>query len=154
MMTDQMNNTFDNAVEVHHRITIIPKVTPHRIDIVLQQEIELIMTEDLLLKIIQVPDMITINKVLDPIVLFINHTDHLTDVILVQERIHVLIQEATILQNILLHLHLLQDQESRYSRSSSHSNPRNNVNTVQPQSTNDPLKFEVHITTLQKWLMP
>ena len=112
MMTDQMNNTFDNAVEVHHRITIIPKVTPHRIDIVLQQEIELIMTEDLLLKIIQFPDMITINKVLDPIVLFINHTDHLTDVILVQERNHVRIQEATILQNILLHLHLLQDQES------------------------------------------
>ena len=68
------------------------------------------MTEALLLKIIHVPNMITINEILDPIVLLINHTDHLKDVILVQDTDHVLFQETTIFKNILSHLDLLQDQ--------------------------------------------
>ena len=56
--------------------------------------------------------MLTINETLDLFVLLIDHTDHLIDVILVQYTDHVLIQETTILQNILLHLDLLQDQET------------------------------------------
>ena len=113
MMIDQMNIPTDNAVEViyNHETTFIPKLTPHRSDIILHHEIEIIMTEALLLKNIKVLDITTINKILDPIVLHIDHTNHLTDGILVLNTDHVLIQKTTILQNILLYLHLLQDQE-------------------------------------------
>ena len=86
-------------------------ITPHRTDIVLHHKIELIMTEALLFTIIHVPDGITINETLDSIVLLFDQTDHLTDVILVIETDHVLIPKTMILQNIILHLDLLQDQE-------------------------------------------
>ena len=69
------------------------------------------MTEALLLNFIHVLDVITINEILDLIVLTIDHTDHLTDAILVLDTDHVLIQQTTILQDILLHSDLLQDQE-------------------------------------------
>ena len=69
------------------------------------------MTKALLLKIIHVLDMITIDEILHPIVLFIEHTDHLTDAILVLGIDHALIPETTILQNILFKLDHLQDQE-------------------------------------------
>ena len=55
LMTDQINNTTDNAVEVHHETTIIPKISPHRTDTVLLLEIKIIMAEALLLKVISVP---------------------------------------------------------------------------------------------------
>ena len=55
--------------------------------------------------------MISINEILDPIGFLIDHTDQLTDAILVLETDHVLIQETTILQDTLLHSDLLQDQE-------------------------------------------
>ena len=106
-----MKNQTNFTVEEHHEITIIPKITSHRTDTVLHHEIELIMTEALLLKIIHFPDMITNNEILDPIVHLIYHTDHLTDVTLVQDTCHVLIKETTFLKNILLHLDLLQEQE-------------------------------------------
>ena len=61
MMTDQMNISSDNAVEVQHETTILAKITSHRTETVLHHEMEIIMTETLLLKIIHVSDMITIN---------------------------------------------------------------------------------------------
>ena len=36
-------------------------------------------------------------------------------------------------------------RDSRFSRSRSHSNPRNRINMVQPQDQSDPIKFEVHM---------
>ena len=36
-------------------------------------------------------------------------------------------------------------RDFRYSRSRSHSNTRNKVNTIQPQSSSDPIKFEIHM---------
>ena len=111
MITDQMNFTTDNVVEVHHETSIIQKITLHRTDTVLHHEIKIIMTETLLLKIIHVLDMITIDDILDPIAHLIEHTDHLRDAILVQNIDHVLFLETTILQNILLHIDLIQDQE-------------------------------------------
>ena len=74
-------------------------------------EIWNILTEVLLLKIIHVFDMITVDEILHPIVLLIEHTDHLTDAVLVLDIDHVLIPETKFLQNILLHKDLLQDQE-------------------------------------------
>ena len=70
------------------------------------------MTEALLLRIIHVPDMITVNEILDPIVLLLDHTDTFSP-ILVLDTDHVLIQDITILQDILLHSGLLQNQEIR-----------------------------------------
>ena len=69
------------------------------------------MTEELLLNITHAHDMITTNEILDCIILFIDHTDHHIDTILVLDRDHVLIQETIILQDKSLHLDLLQDQE-------------------------------------------
>ena len=71
------------------------------------------MNEALLFKIIHVLDMITIDEILDPIVILIEQTDHLTDVIHVLDIVdidHVLIQATTILQNTFLHINILQDQ--------------------------------------------
>ena len=56
--------------------------------------------------------MININEILDPIVLLLDHTDHLTGTILVLDTDHVLIPETTISQNLLLHLDLLQGREN------------------------------------------
>ena len=36
-------------------------------------------------------------------------------------------------------------KDSRFSRSSSHSNPRNKINMIQLQDYSDPIKFEVHM---------
>ena len=36
-------------------------------------------------------------------------------------------------------------RDSRYSRSCSHSNTRNKLNTIQTQTRNDPNNFEVHL---------
>ena len=36
-------------------------------------------------------------------------------------------------------------KDSRISRSRSHSNTRNKLNTIQPQHQNDPINFEVHM---------
>ena len=36
-------------------------------------------------------------------------------------------------------------RDVRYSRSRSHSNTRNRVNNIQPQSSSDPIKFEIHM---------
>ena len=69
------------------------------------------MTEVLLLNITLVHDMILINETLDRIVLRIDHTDHLTDAILVLDTDHVLIQEITLLPDVFLHLDLRQNQE-------------------------------------------
>ena len=55
--------------------------------------------------------MIIINETLDRIVRLIDQRDNLTDAILVLDTDHALIQELTILHDILLHLDLLQDQE-------------------------------------------
>ena len=55
--------------------------------------------------------MITVDEILHPIVLLIEHTDHLTDAVLVLDIDHVFIPATKILQNILLHIDPLQDQE-------------------------------------------
>ena len=36
-------------------------------------------------------------------------------------------------------------RDSKFSRSRSHSNTRNKLNTIQPQTQNDPNTFEVHM---------
>ena len=112
MMTDQMNLTTDNAVEVHHETTAITKIVSHRSDIVLHHQSEIIMTKAVLLKLIMhVPNIITINESQDLIVLLIDHTDHLRDVIPNLDTDHVRIRVTTYSQNILLHLDLVQEQE-------------------------------------------
>ena len=111
IMTDQMNNTTDNVVEVHHETTNIPIITLHRTDIVLRHEIEIIMTEEVFLKMTHVIDLITTNKNLDPIVPLIEHTDHFSDVILVLDIDPILFPETTFSQTVLFHIDLLQDQE-------------------------------------------
>ena len=69
------------------------------------------MTEVLLLKIIHFLEMININEIPDPIVLLIDHTDHLTDAIFVLDTDHVLNTVTTILRIILFHIDLLRGQE-------------------------------------------
>ena len=152
LVTDQMN--IITAVEVRHESAKILKIFPHRTDIVIHHEIEIIMTEALL-KVMHVPDMLTINETLDPIVLLIDHTDHPTDVILVQDTDHFLIQETTILQNILLHLHLLQDQEILDILDPLLTLIRE-ITLIQykPNQQMTLLNLKYTCTTLQKWLMP
>ena len=82
LMTDQPNIITDNVVEGHHETTSIPRRTLQRTDVVLHQKIGIIMTEALF-KILYVPDIITINEILDPIVLLVDHTDKVTHAILV-----------------------------------------------------------------------
>ena len=36
-------------------------------------------------------------------------------------------------------------RDPRYSRSRSHSNTRNKINTIQPQTSSEPIKFEIHM---------
>ena len=80
-----------------HETFFIPKITLQRIDIVLHHEMEINMTEALP-KIVHVLDMITINEILDPNILLIEHTDHLTDAIFLLDTDHILFPETTILQ--------------------------------------------------------
>ena len=110
------------------------------------------MTDALLLKIIHVPDMITINEILDPIVLILDHTYHLTDAILDLDLDPVLIQETTILQDTLLRSDLLQDQDildildpapTQETKVKNHSTNSINLSIVSIDLS----------TTLRKWLM-
>ena len=137
-----MNIATDNAVEVHHETSIITKITSHRTDIVLHHEIEIIITEALL-KIIHVPDKITINEILNPIVLLIDLTDHLTDAVLVLDTDHS--RDNNFKRYTSSFRPPSRPRDSRYSRTCSHSNKRYKDNTVQAQSTNYPFKVEVHM---------
>ena len=102
MIIDQMNITIDNAVEVHHET--LQKITPHRTTIVLHHDRNHYDRNS-------TPRSYTRSRYdnyqLDPIVLLIDHTDHLTDAILVLDTDQVLFRETTILLNLLLHLDLL-----------------------------------------------
>ena len=111
LITEPTTFTTDNVGEVHHETAIITKITSHRPDIALHHEIKITRTEVLLLNITVVHDMIMIKETLDGIVLLIDHTDHLTDASLDRDTDHIPIQEITILQDIFLHLDLLQDQK-------------------------------------------
>ena len=91
--------------------SIKTKLISHKTETALHHEIEITMTEVLLLNITLVHDMIVINETLDRIVLRIDHTDHLTDAILVLDTYHVLIQEITLLPDVFHHSDLRQNQE-------------------------------------------
>ena len=106
-----MTTTTDNVVGVHHETTIIINLTSHKTETTLHHQIEIIPKEVLLLNIILVHVMIIINETLDRIVRLIDHRDHIMHAILDLDTNHALIQELTILHDILLHLDLLQDQE-------------------------------------------
>ena len=69
------------------------------------------MIKVLLLIITHIHDMIKINEIVDRIVLLVDHTDPLTDATLILDTDYVLIQKTTILQDILIHLDILQDQK-------------------------------------------
>ena len=114
--------TTDNVVESHHETGFVQKI-PHRTNTSLHHEIEITMTEVLLLNITHPHDMITINEVPDRIVLLIDHISSYTSSFRPSSR----------------------PRDSRYSRSRSHSYTRNKLNTVQTQSQNDPIKFEVQM---------
>ena len=92
--------------------------------------------------------MTTIKETRDHIVLLIDpHTDHLTDLTFITDIDHAHILEIkAILQEIYLLLdHLRTPRESRFFRPCSHSNTRNKLNTIQPQTQNDPINFEVYV---------
>ena len=69
------------------------------------------MIKVLLLIITHIHDMIKINEIVDRIVLLVDHTDPLTDATLILDTDYVLIQKTTILQDILIHSDILQDQK-------------------------------------------
>ena len=89
-MTKQMTTTTDHTVEVHHETTTIIKTTLHNTDSVLHHETEITLAVVLHLILTLVHVMIIINETLDRIVL-IDHTDDLSDAILLLDTSPVLV---------------------------------------------------------------
>ena len=142
-MTEQNDMVQDIEVEVHHVISISTKTIIHTQNIVLQLEIDLVMTKIPLLHNTHDYNMTIIKNVQDI-------TDHLTDpnkdllldVTLVPDIDH----ETTIFSRYTSAFRPpSRPRDSRSSRSRSHSNTRNKLNTIHPQTQNDPINFEVHI---------
>ena len=112
------------------------------------------MTEAPLLTITHVLDMTTINEILDPIVLLVVHKDLLTDVIVVLDTDHVLIQETTILQDILLNTGLVQDQEILDILDPAHILIQETMSKqYKPNQQMTLVNLKYTYTTLQQWLM-
>ena len=144
-MTEQKEKINDIEVEVHHEKMIIQKTTIHKTDIALQLEIDLEMTRVLLLIKTLDHDMTTINETCDLISLLIDPlTNHLIDVILVTDIDHAHIQEI-ITRHSFSFRPPSRPRDSRYSRSRPYSSTRNKPDTIQPQTQNDPINFEVHM---------
>ena len=111
-MIEQNIMIIDTEVEVPHE-TILTTKTIHKIDTVLHLEIDLVMTNVLLLHTTLDYDMIRINMTpgltalqTDP------HTDLRIDTALALDTGHAPIPETTNSQNIQIHTDHLQDQET------------------------------------------
>ena len=110
-MIEQNIMIIDTEVEVPHETTLTTK-TIHKIDTVLQLEIELVMTKVLLLHTTLDHDMIHTKVIPGPTVLHTDlHTDPHIDTTLVLDTDHAPIPETTNSQNIQIHTDHLQDQE-------------------------------------------
>ena len=111
-MIEQNTMIIDTEVEVSHETTLTRK-TIHKIDTVLEIEIDLVMTKVLLLHTTLDHDMIHTNVIPGPTVLPTDlHTDPHIDTTLVLDADHAPIPELINSQNIPIHTDHLHDQET------------------------------------------
>ena len=145
-MIEQNTMIIDNEVEVPHE-TILTTKTFHKIGTVLHLEIDLVMTKVLLLHNTLDHDEILTNVIPGLTAL---HTDPRTD-LLIDPTLALDKYYAPIPEKIKFTKYtnpyrpLSRPRASRFSRSRSHSSPRNKINLIQPQDQSDPIKFEVHM---------
>ena len=136
----------DIEAEVHHEIIIITKTIILTQDIVQHLERDSVMTKILLLHNTHDHDITTINAIQDL-------TDHLTghhvdlpiDLIIMHRS-----RSYSRDKNFQRYTSSFRPpsrppRDPRSSRSRSHSHSRNEINTIQPQTQNDPINFEVRM---------
>ena len=137
----------DIAVEVHLVLTFT-EITILTIEKDLHLELVIIMIEILLLHITLDHVMIIIKETLDHIV---HHTGHHTyrSPYTRDSRPRYKSRSYSRVNNFQKYTSLCRPpsrpRDSRYCRSISHSNTRNKLNNIQPQSPTDPINFEIHI---------
>ena len=147
-MIEQNDMIHDTEVEVYHEILIRIKIIFHKIDIVLHLEIDLVMTRILLSHNTHDYDMTIIKQIRDPLAHLTGHpTDPPIDMTLVTDIDQVRIQEITtnLQDNTSSFRPPSRPRDSRSSRSRSHYNTRNKLNTKHPQTQNDRINFGVHM---------
>ena len=147
LTTEQNDMIHDFEVEVHHELITITKTTIHTTGFVPNLEIDLVMIKVLLVHNKRDHDMKTINETRDLIALIIDPlTNHLIDVTAVIDINHAHTPETTVLQDTHLHLDHLKDPEILKFIDLAHTlKTRNQFSTIQPQTQNDPINFEVNM---------
>ena len=145
LTTEQNIMIIDTEVEVLHVTTTITK-TIHKIATVLHLEIHLITTKVLLLHNTLDHDMKLTNAIHGLTVLHTDlHIDLLIDKTLVLDTDHAYSREHNFSKYTNSYRPPSRPRDSRYSRSRSHSNPRNKIKMIQSQDHSEPTKFEVHM---------
>ena len=146
LMIEQNTMIINTEVEEPHVTTLTTRPI-HKIDTVLHLEIESAMTKVLLLHNTLDHDMILTDAIHGLTALHTDlHKDLLIDTTLALDIVHALIQETIISQKYTnSYRPPSRPRDSRFSRSRSHSNPRNKINMIQPQDQSDLIKFEVHM---------
>ena len=149
-MIEQNTMIINIEVEVPHVTTLTTK-TIHKVDTVLHLEIDLAMTKVLPLHNTLDHDMVLTNAIHGLTAL---HTDLRIDLVIAtnlaleidRSRSYAKDNNFTKYTNSYRYRFIYsKPRDSRFSRSRSHSNPRNKINMIQPQDQSDPIKFEVHM---------